>query len=569
MRPTQRSRNRLVQRLHSHANMTALFRFSDGAMEAGTSSRARSMASVANDAGSYTIASLPLLERPVQTHPAAGAPAYTSHKPSFERSQPVKAQTDLAAPVPSSSVQRVPETDQSGQPTATKDSRSTDDDRIWNRLQNIFTRHKQKGIPQESASVPQPGEPAALMQDKPPVTDNEQLRVSSMHEPAANAEPATPSVQMTRETTDVSSSQIVLPAAPQRETKPSVVQTQREPGHVDTANVTDASAAAEEPGAVNSERSITTPPATQAARAVTHALDADRSGEAEIHNEVRDLGHGALSQELPGRAATESSDPGAPELQALPLEAVWAVQTTRHPQSKSSVLPNERTKPVLSGEEIESSGESAQVVALSREDAESHDVVKSVLQGVHTSESTNSEIEFIPPLRPRPARSQREPGTLAEENIAPLTEQPHSSVQRQVDVDLREEIGGSGLVATEIGPLPKDLWNLVGARPPVGKEESSPAVSGSIAAAVPEAQRSHLGEAHSTTPLNVTSQRPLVQRQSASPPTSEQADAPATPEGARDEEQAGEEMDIEELARKVYSELRYRLELEWERLRRR
>jgi hypothetical protein len=129
--------------------------------------------------------------------------------------------------------------------------------------------------------------------------------------------------------------------------------------------------------------------------------------------------------------------------------------------------------------------------------------------------------------------------------------------------------GEPGLVPTEIGPLPEDLWNLVGApTPPVtNAAPTKRPASGEVLKL--EEQSSLNSASFPASQPGQTGQSPLVQRQANPPEGAAPASSPPATGKGTVEEQAGEDINIEELARQVYSELKHRLGLEWERLRRR
>jgi len=144
------------------------------------------------------------------------------------------------------------------------------------------------------------------------------------------------------------------------------------------------------------------------------------------------------------------------------------------------------------------------------------------------------------------------------------------------------EAGEEEMVETAIGPLPADLWGLIGERPPARPAEPSLAAAGEPLvqrqpATRPEPEISRREEATRPerraargAPDVRTSAEAVLQRaaaestgaESAPPPPSEQAAGGAAAANA-----GGVNMD--ELAMKVYGEVKRRLSVEWERLRRR
>lgn len=228
-------------------------------------------------------------------------------------------------------------------------------------------------------------------------------------------------------------------------------------------------------------------------------------------------------------------------------------------------------------------------------------------------------VEGPRPVAPPPSGRQppAEPGT------APRS--PREATSRSSPVQMRPDGGSdaarsrmpeeglqkSGLVQTEIGPLPADLWYLLGQSPPRqsphGVEpEAAPSTDrdAALTRAVADA------EARPVSPAPSTSEQPAAQEvrssmvqgerpqiSQAMPATVAREDVgPATiiqrrpdvggvetesagqPEGGEAETEAAarpsqrqpaEEPDVDELARRVYAEIKRRLSVEWERVRRR
>jgi len=151
------------------------------------------------------------------------------------------------------------------------------------------------------------------------------------------------------------------------------------------------------------------------------------------------------------------------------------------------------------------------------------------------------------------------------------------------------ELVPSELVHTEIGPLPSDLWNLIGQSPP-----DSDAASTTIPTSEPMAAASGDSHAAERTGIRPSTKSDLkaapgkpsadeaatvIENPMAPSPTTLQRQpaehastaAEETTTAETPEEEASEmeqEAKINELARKVYDEIKRRLTLEWERARR-
>jgi hypothetical protein len=134
------------------------------------------------------------------------------------------------------------------------------------------------------------------------------------------------------------------------------------------------------------------------------------------------------------------------------------------------------------------------------------------------------------------------------------------------------------MVASEIGPLPADLWALIGQpvpaqdagyQPPASPPSSGPAplqravqINDLSAAVVETASESQEGAA--AQPGSAPDGQP--EDHAASTPGGEGS----PPDGADDAAplQSAAQPDLDEIARQVYVEIKHRLQVEWERLRR-
>jgi hypothetical protein len=169
------------------------------------------------------------------------------------------------------------------------------------------------------------------------------------------------------------------------------------------------------------------------------------------------------------------------------------------------------------------------------------------------------------------------------------------------------ETPASGLVQTEIGPLPADLWHLLGRSPPeqAPAETTSPLdagqgvtiadvgvtdatiTDGRIARAVATAEAAAEAPSAPEQPAIREIIPPVVQRAAAPGsaaeaggliqrgPEEEQAESAAAESveaGGAEAETAPEpstpRIDVDDLARRVYAEIKRRLSTEWERARR-
>ncbi len=200
-------------------------------------------------------------------------------------------------------------------------------------------------------------------------------------------------------------------------------------------------------------------------------------------------------QERPAEKAPPPQEPPSPPRPAL--EQVWPVQ--RKPAAPPVPPPPETTPPALAS--------------------------------LPPGKPSASGIEFVPPRRPRPPRQPALP---------PRPAQP----------------GAQPAIPTEIGPLPADLWELIGEEPApptvvqraAAVEEPRPPVVPSQTAEAPTPSRPAADLSVPPEPKNAPS--PAAPSQTAEAPT------PSRPGGP----------DLETLAWRVYEIIRRQLHLEKERM---
>ena len=307
--------------------------------------------------------------------------------------------------------------------------------------------------------------------------------------------------------------------------------------------------------------------------------------------------------ETPEMLTVEGDDLPPPEVQPLPLEEAWPVQR-RIEETQLQI------EPVPSA--VVDSGTHVPVATVG---------VPQSLNQITTGKPTASAVEHIDARRPRaeplvartaessteiqPADSKvLELEAVAEPNVgADLPQSPlpvsepkagaideehreqHSEafVQRAPN-ESRSEQGNeveatTEFVATEIGPLPVDLWQILGKAPPPA-EPGQAAVPQSAGATPAQriVQHSRITEganeaANAPVTTTIGQQQQSVQRQTAAAAApSEELTSPAQTDSnqpAQDGADAGEdnEIDIQALSRQVYAEIRRRLVVERERLR--
>lgn len=252
-------------------------------------------------------------------------------------------------------------------------------------------------------------------------------------------------------------------------------------------------------------------------------------------------------------------EPLASNEEPLGLEAVWPVQRKATPVSRPEDTPLD---PV----------EAAEPVRYEKPEAQK---VQQVMRQVAAAKPTDSSVELILPRRQRP-------------NV------PTRPVQRQPENKGQSHDSGNGAstpqayVPTEIGPLPGDLWELLGEKPPTSPQPgdgqmvmrtAAPPVSQPTPATAspPLAQRSW----HPASPVQrqAVAPPPPAQTPSSGPTMIQRAETSAaassstatatttatTKEGGEGEEAEEGNVNMDELARQVYREIKQRLAVEWER----
>lgn len=254
------------------------------------------------------------------------------------------------------------------------------------------------------------------------------------------------------------------------------------------------------------------------------------------------------------------------------LESVWPVQRVEAPRPKGDDWQLEPTT-------VEES---------MRHEKPEATQIQQVMRQVSAAKPSDSSVELILPRRQRPAVSPAP--ASAPTIIRPIQTQPEADVGKKETATPPQ-----AFVQTGIGPLPTDLWDILGTPLP-GQTETSglkpqpaqptnPAVQRAIAAAERPAPTSSAVPAR-TSARSTNGHTPTVQREATNPaqstgqarPTSVATVGSGLPvqtaqtQGAEGGGAAGqgeqgekEQANIDELARQVYSEVRRRLAIEWER----
>ncbi|MCB9076730.1 MAG: hypothetical protein H6631_04010 [Anaerolineaceae bacterium] len=153
--------------------------------------------------------------------------------------------------------------------------------------------------------------------------------------------------------------------------------------------------------------------------------------------------------------STAEKDDDGSSSHLLPLEAIWPVQRAEEPAGANR-------------EQVSTADLS---VALSSPPADpklAHNI-RQVLQRVSTQQPTQSSVEVVTPRRARP---HQPPTVFRSEVSKPAAQMPNveAAARRpspQPEADMApNQPGEVKMVPTEIGPLPSDLWDLLGQAPP-------------------------------------------------------------------------------------------------------
>jgi hypothetical protein len=325
-------------------------------------------------------------------------------------------------------------------------------------------------------------------------------------------------------------------------------------------------------------------------------------------------------QEIPADIYGERDDlPGTDkDLQAVPLEVSWPVQrrsveSFTQPENRKDdpLSPDDPLPPPSFVERLQGQ-------------------VRRALQSITPDRPSSSSVEVITPRRDRPTTAstvQRSP-----QQAIPASSS-HAGMDQSQDSPAPAKTGWDHNVETQIGPLPADLWRLIGERPPqVHTQEDQaldpaspgatpgPLITPDLSASPPGFKPSHASvqtagreintdetqsgvlsslarEARSTSvstgandsieswdipdsgPNNQTPVQRAPDGSSSRISTPEPASGRSTSSSAVSEEaasvseeppgQAETELDMDELAERVYSDIRRRLAIELERHRHR
>lgn len=407
----------------------------------------------------------------------------------------------------------------------------TEEDRNWRRLETIMRRHKEQEAA-EAANV-ETGTPGL---EPPPTAPFSEPPLPSFARPQPAAKPA-PGV-VSRQ-----------PAAPPREAPMVAVARGRGPVKGETAVSPDTTLSPPtlpvEPTPTETAVAPPTPPSPAAPHVWRSEADDDTL---------------LATLPEPGLSGVKEIEPVAGEGPegSSPLQTVWPVQTVQRVEAPAT------TPPVLPASPFPAATEPPV-----RPPTPQDFWVEERLATVPPGMPTDSSVPLLRPRRPRPSRLAAA-GADTSVLMAEMggTAMP-PTIQRQPESEV-------GLVPTEIGALPPDLWTLIG--------QPSPAIAATETQAQPGQQTvmaKRDGEGTTATfPASVQTVTPVPDVPAITAPTPDlsdyiqleegsEASSPAVAPGEGGEvtegKKEGEEIDINELARQVYAHIRNQLTIDRER----
>lgn len=289
--------------------------------------------------------------------------------------------------------------------------------------------------------------------------------------------------------------------------------------------------------------------------------------------------------------------------QAVPLEQVWPVAQTdsvAQPKAKSpsqQATSNESVAPAASVPLVPAP--SPQVVQRLTEDKT---LVQERLATVEAERPTESAIDLILPRRPHPAQLPQLKKTAVSDLTPPSSQRQHAEttmLQRDAEpssgaVPATEQVTEPPLppalpsagppifppaakakdeaVLTSIGELPGDLWDVLGEerpeQPPAAETDESAAAPPTVQRTpiepetVPQAPRQDDSHSEATMPTAVPIQREVVQDEALEEAIEETADSEA------EDASESDDFNLDDIAQRVFRQLRRKLTVEYERMRR-
>jgi hypothetical protein len=285
----------------------------------------------------------------------------------------------------------------------------------------------------------------------------------------------------------------------------------------------------------------------------------------------------------PADAAKDDTDETV--IQQMPLDKVWPMQQSTEsrrtePDTKDvpSISPSASTESRIQGPVIQRRVAAGDAIS---------DQIEEVLGEVVSGEVSDSSIELVLPRRPRPAPAAVDlPTPVEAETDGPdrtehqefsdqVPDQVESSRSSDIQKQAREVAKPGDMIPTDVGPLPADLWQILGQSPPEipsrQPAEKSPPAQASVQRTnevVKSASAEPLEPTPQMTDLSQGLVMPDVQRVDAGSQVSDESDSSeADGESSEDSEEEDSEANIDKLARQVYPIVERMLALERERSR--
>lgn len=566
--------NLLLQRVRRHASMTTLFR----AVDPNASWTPRSERQPVQEGG-IVQASLPI------PPPGSAGPSVPVSSPPAARSTPqvFRSSDNPPAPLPPPAARQ--------EPAPIPAPAKPEEEATWRRLETIFRKHAEQDGPEKDSPEPDPGVPEMNSPDAPAVNKDFPDAETPLFTVPGGLGSSLPPVQRA---VDPTSPHAQEPAAPSRTAGEAPQSHTEDRPHAPRAGQPPADRV-ESPPVQPSESTLPQP---------TQPLAAPLSGVESVEKKlagstpVPPLENGpqaaapveaprspfipAARPPIPGVSEDSESSEAPQPLQPVPLEAVWPVQrklAENAPEDKRAGAgdPDPQFHPL-------------QPLALPpAENSFSPEPVP-------PRRASDTPIEIVLPRSPRPAplglmktaQRQIEPPQGPEEpaflpgEVSPIAAPP----AEQPAASLRSNPAPAGTIPTQVGPLPADLWDLIGEKPPQPEMLSEEQQSQEPSRAPDRIQANAASEATAASqravPVPANPGTAFIQRklEEGPRPTETVQPAVAPPAGPAAEktterapEPAGKhvgepKIDVDDLARQVYSELKRRLAVEMERLRR-
>lgn len=551
------SRNPLARRVRRHSRLSVLFRAPEA--PALRKAEAHPAAREIPDSGPPRPAPVKALwlPGPLEAAPAAAAPVTAAGEPEAAGEQSIPVPTRERAPAaPAAPVQRaaetrpapadVPPAPAQPAPAAPPVDETPPDEGIWRRLQNIYRKHEQKrdaaGEPDMPALAETPQAGPRRVETAPPVQPGSPPAQVIQAQPGDTEKLASPAVP--------GAGLGPVKAAPDAPLSPAA---QAAPERPSGQGLSGPPPVEQTPSQLAAPAPVPDAPPAPAAKPPVQAVQRSPAAEAAPEPLIPDGDRGS------GPEARELDLPR----QAVPLQAAWPVQRQslalpdRQPAVTEETRPPQPARPRPAAPAPDAAPRAAASFQAAGETA------RQVLDSVAPAQPSASTVEYVPPRQPRPVAQPLPPVAVAQpgEGHQPQPVENPSIFRRALEPPV-EEAEEPTAVPTEIGPLPGDLWRLIG-QPlpgPQGVEAEKPANQGAQTTAG-ASQPASPGPSASPPPAPPV----VLQCQPAEPPAAPPPPDSRAGEAAPQDEQEAE-IDLDDLTRQVWERVKRRLRIERERL---